>query len=86
MLDTQTGDLLEYRHLIRHPLYKEVWGGAFGKEVGRLAQGIPGVVEGTDTIEFIHKDDVPNDRYKDCTYVRIVCNENPRKRTPTECE
>lgn len=67
VLDSKTGELLEYRHLIRHPHYKEVWDGAFGKEVGRLAQGLPGIIEGTDTIEFITANDVPTDRFKDCT-------------------
>ena len=61
VLDAETGDLLEYRHLIRRPHYQEVWGNAFGKEVGRLAQGMPGVVEGTDTIDFIHKHEVQSD-------------------------
>ena len=47
-----------------------------------MAQGIPGVVEGTDTIEFIGKGDVPAERFQDCTYVRIVCNERPEKADP----
>ena len=59
VLDAKTGDLLEYQHLIQHPRYKEVWGKTFGKEIGRLAQGLPGVVDGTDTHDFITKNDVP---------------------------
>jgi hypothetical protein len=82
VLDAETGDLLEYRHLIRRPHYQEVWGNAFGKEVGRLAQGMPGVVEGTDTIDFIHKHEVPADRFKDCTYSRIVASYRPEKEDP----
>ncbi|KAL7551824.1 hypothetical protein ACHAWF_015016 [Thalassiosira exigua] len=82
VLDANTGELLEYRHLIKHPHYQETWGDAFGKEVGRLAQGLPGIVEGTDTIDFIMPEDVPSDRRKDCTYVRIVCNERPEKADP----
>ena len=31
VLDEETGDLLEYRHLFKHPNPKKVWGGAFGK-------------------------------------------------------
>ena len=31
VLDEDTGDLLEYRHLVKHPKHKKVWGGAFGK-------------------------------------------------------
>ena len=53
VLDGATGKLLEYRHLLKNPAYREVWGGAYGKEVGRLAQGLDGVVDGTDTIDFI---------------------------------
>eukprot|EP00804_Cyclotella_cryptica_P022420 CCRYP_021143-RA/>CCRYP_021143-RA protein AED:0.55 eAED:0.45 QI:0/0/0/1/0/0/3/0/179 len=37
-------------------------------ELGRLAQGIPGIVQGTNTIVFIAKDDIPTDRCRDVTY------------------
>jgi len=47
VLDHTTGELLESRHLIRRPAYQKIWGNAFDKEIGRFAQGIPGVVEGT---------------------------------------
>ena len=30
VLDEETGDLLEYRHLVKHPNHKKVWGGSFG--------------------------------------------------------
>ena len=83
VMDTN-GDLLQYRHLIKRPEYREVWGGAYGKEVGRLAQGLPGVVEGTNTINFIHKHEVPDDRYKDVTYGQIVCIIERRRTTHTE--
>ena len=33
VLDEDTGDLLEYRHLVKHPKYREDWGKAHGKEV-----------------------------------------------------
>ena len=54
-MDEDTGDLLDYCHLVKHPKHKKLWGGAFGKKVGRLAQGLPGIVEGTDTLNFIFK-------------------------------
>ena len=82
VLDGDTGEMLEYRHLITRPKYKEVWGDAYGKEVGRLAQGIPGKVEGTNTLFFIRKDEVPADRVKDVTRDRIVCNVRPEKDDP----
>ena len=41
VLDGDTGELLEYRHLMKNPKYKEIWGNSFGNEVGRLTQGMP---------------------------------------------
>ena len=37
VLDGETGDLLEYRHLMKHPKYKDVWTKSFGTEIRRLA-------------------------------------------------
>ena len=72
VLDEETGDLLEYRHIVKQPNHKKVWGGAFGKEVGRLAQGLPGIVEGIDTVNFLFTNEIPSDSFKDVTYARIV--------------
>ena len=66
VLDDDTGDLLEYRHLIKHPKYKDTWSNSFGKEIRRLATT-------TETIFFISKTDIPQDRKGDETYGRIVC-------------
>ena len=82
VLDGDTGELMEYRHLMKHPKYRQVWGYAFGTEIGRLAQGLKGRVEGTDTFFFIHKHEVPRDRLKDVTYDRICCNVRPEKDDP----
>ena len=76
---------MEYRHLVKHPKHKTLWSGAFSKEVGRLAQGFPGIVEGTDTLNFIFKHEIPSDRLKDVTYARIVCNYRPEKKDPHQC-
>eukprot|EP00956_Cyclotella_meneghiniana_P019401 scaffold33215_cov93-Cyclotella_meneghiniana.AAC.1 len=53
------------------PGYCDVWSKAGGKEIGRLAQGLPGVVEGTNTMFFKAYDEIPADRRKDVTYARI---------------
>ena len=79
VLVAETGDLLEYRHLIKHPKYKKAWGYSLGNEVGRLAQGMPGRNNGTDTIQFIERNNVPSQKWKDMTNCRIVCNERPQK-------
>eukprot|EP00804_Cyclotella_cryptica_P022370 CCRYP_015924-RB/>CCRYP_015924-RB protein AED:0.39 eAED:0.39 QI:0/-1/0/1/-1/1/1/0/319 len=82
ILNEDTGELMEYRHLIKDPKYSTIWKKAYGKELGRLAQGIPGIVQGTNTIVFIAKDDVPPDRCRDVTYGRICANFRPEKDDP----
>ena len=74
VLDGSTGELLEYRHLRINPRYRQVWGKSFGNEIGRLAQGMPNRVKGTDTMFFIDEKNIPRDRRGDVTYGRIVCD------------
>eukprot|EP00804_Cyclotella_cryptica_P003825 CCRYP_018936-RA/>CCRYP_018936-RA protein AED:0.22 eAED:0.20 QI:0/0/0/1/1/1/2/0/637 len=74
ILNEDTGELMEYRHLIKDPKYSTIWKKAYSKELGRLAQGIPGIVQGTNTIVFIAKDDVPPNRRRDVTYGCICTN------------
>ena len=50
VLDQETGQLLEYRHLLKHPRFKDVWNRSAADEFGRLAQGIGGRIKGTDTV------------------------------------
>ena len=73
VLDQDTGKLLKYRQLLSHPKLKEDWNLSSANEFGQLAQGIGGRVEGTNTIFFIHKSEVPEDRFKDCTYGKFEC-------------
>ena len=82
VLNDETGELMEYRHLVSNPKYRDTWKNAYGKELGRLAQGLPGIVQGTNTIVFIHRADVPPDRWKDTTYGCIVANFRPEKDDP----
>ena len=65
VLDLETGQLLEYRQLLRHPKFKDDWNILAANEFGRLVQGIKGKVNATDTIKFICKSDIPVDRLKD---------------------
>ena len=55
VLDGETGELLEYQHLIKRPKYKDNWGYSFGNKVGRPCQGIPGRNDGTNTMFFSSK-------------------------------
>ncbi len=66
VLDDKTGDLLEYRHLMKHSKYKDMWTKSFSKEIVRLATT-------TETIFFIQKDAIPQERRGDKMYARIVC-------------
>jgi hypothetical protein len=78
--DHETGESLEYRQLIKHPKYKEVWSSSYAKELGRLCQGYKGPdaakppVDGTDTFHVIDFADIPPDRLKEVCYSNIVCN------------
>ena len=83
VLDGDTGELLEYRHLMKNPKYKKIWGNSFGNEVGRLAQGMPGRIskeKATNTMFFITQDEIPPDRRRYVTYARVVCNYRDQKK------
>ena len=36
----RNGNMLEYRHLIKHPEYKKIWVHGYGNEIGQLTQGM----------------------------------------------
>ena len=55
---------MEYRHLIADPKYRKIWKPAYFKEVSRLSQGVPGIVDGTNTFICKYKHEVPTDRWK----------------------
>ena len=71
ILDGKTGKMLEYRHLRIIPKYQEMWVISFRNEIGILAQGISGQVEGKNTLLFVDKNNVPQNRRGDVTYSRI---------------
>ena len=72
-------ELMEYRHLIAHHTTRTTWMHSYGNEIGRLAQGMPDRNTGTNTIIFIKKNQVPQDRAKDVTYGLITCLVQPEK-------
>jgi hypothetical protein len=67
------GELLEYRHLIANPKTRATWTHSYGNELGRLAQGMPGQANETDTIFFIPRHMVPKERARNVTYGLITC-------------
>jgi hypothetical protein len=52
VLNKDTGDLMKMRQLLKNPKYTNLWGKLYTKELGQLAQGIPGTKD-MDTIVFI---------------------------------
>eukprot|EP00956_Cyclotella_meneghiniana_P017716 scaffold29109_cov56-Cyclotella_meneghiniana.AAC.5 len=80
VLDEDTGNLLNYRQLLRHPKYKAQWKVSSANEFGRLANGVGGrIKKPTNTIRFIREQDVPKDRRKDITYGSFTCSVRPEK-------
>ena len=77
VLNQQTGELTEYRQVMKNPKYRALYEKVYAKEIGRLAQGIPGLAGGTETIFFINKGEEPPDRWRDVTYGRIVMSYRP---------
>jgi hypothetical protein len=75
ILDNETGDLLEYQHLLKRPKYKEVWSQSFSKEILQLATT-------TKTISFLTKPEIPQVQQKEITYGRIVCTYHSEKKDP----
>ena len=73
---------MEYRQVMKCPRYQKLYAKSYSKELGRIAQGITGVVNGTNTIFFINKTDVPAEQWKDATYGRVVVNYRPEKGDP----
>ena len=50
ILDNDTGELMEYQYLMKKSKYRNLYGNSYAKEIGRLTQGMPGQVTGTNTI------------------------------------
>ena len=82
VLNKEMGDLIQYRQVMKCPKYQNIYAKSYSKELGQLAQGIPGVINGTNTIFFINKTDVPAEQYKDSTYGHVVVNYCPEKGCP----
>ena len=51
---------------------KPTWKIGLSNEIGRLAKGVGDRVAGTDTIDFIHKSEVP--AKKKVTYENFICD------------
>ena len=72
-----SGKPMTYRELLKDPLTKREWELSASDGFGRLAQGVGGRIQGTDTIKFIPHSAMPMDRT--ATYPRFVCEHRPQK-------
>ena len=68
VLDKDTGKLMEYQSLMKNPKYRPLYRNSYAKEIGRLAQGMTGLDEGTNTMFFIDKSAAPPDIWRDVKY------------------
>ena len=82
VLNEEIGELMEYRQVMKNEKYRKLYEKSHPKELGRLAQGIPGQAEGTDTLFFLDKSNVPLEMWRDVTYVKKVINYRPEKDDP----
>jgi len=82
VLDFNTGKLLEYCQLLWDPKHKEIWTKAGANEFDRLVQGVGGQIDRTNTIFFVHKHEIPQDRLKDVTYIKFVVSVCTEKDDP----
>ena len=77
---------MEYRHIVKNPKYFQLYATSYSKELGRLAQGMPGKAEVTNTIYFINKANIPSERWKDVTYGCVVVAYLPEKSDPYQTQ
>ena len=68
---------MEYQRLMKKSKYRQLYRNSYAKEIVQLAQGMTGLVEGTKTMFFIEKKDVPVDRWRDVKYERLVVDYRP---------
>ncbi len=87
--DKETAEYLNYRQLLKDPKHAKVWAHSAANEFGRLAQGVGTRIKGTNTIHFIRKNQVPQERARDVTYGSFSCDFKPNKekgRSPKSME
>jgi hypothetical protein len=67
------GELLEYCHLIANQTTRATWQHSYGSKIRCLAHKMLGRNTSTNTIVFIKKNQVPQNRARDVTYCLLTC-------------
>ena len=84
VMDQDSGKMMNYPQLMKHPKFSKAWTKSSANEFGQLASGVGGRVKGTETIRFIHQHEVPQKRRKDVTYGSFLCAVRPKKDKPNQ--
>jgi len=50
VMDQDSGKMMNYRQLRKHPKFNKTWTTSSANEFGRLANGVGGCIKGTNTI------------------------------------
>ena len=82
VLDEDIREIMDDIKLIKNPKYLPLYQNYHSKEIVGLAQGMSGLVEGTNTMFFIKKIAVSADKWRDVTYGQIVVDYRPDKTNP----
>ena len=90
VMDTVTGENLEYRQIRSNPKYKKTWNQSYSNELGRLCQimgnGSKGpqkqCIKGTETFRIIRYEDIPVDCRNKITYTKVFCEYRSHKEYP----
>ena len=80
VLDKDTGQLMEYHQLRKHPKFSDIWNTSWSNEMGYLCQREgkfsdckSWLVLGNDTFHVINYDNIPANRQKEIFYTLVVC-------------
>jgi hypothetical protein len=83
IVDRTIAQLLEFRHIIADPKTRPTWMTPAANESSQLMDGLSRGNEGTNTMSFIRKTQVPKDRM--VTYARFCCDYRPQKSERYQC-
>jgi hypothetical protein len=83
VLHPTTGKPMPYEQLMKDPLTKAIWLRAMTTELARLAHGMDGIADGTDTIFCLSHEEIHNmPSNRTVTYARIVVDYRPQRQDP----
>ena len=79
VMDVESGRLLKYRQLVKHPRLNKRWSRTLANKFGRLTNRVGCRIKGTNTIKFVRASNAPSESRRDITYGQFVCTVRPEK-------